>query len=68
MTENRKDLPVFLTPVEVAQMIRMTPRSFEVMRLDGRGPPYMRLGKGGRAKVIYNLNDVLAWIEKHRNG
>lgn len=63
MAGDKAGLPVFLTAIEVAQMLRMSDRTLETMRLDGRGPPYMRRGDGGRAKVIYNLQDVLAWLE-----
>jgi hypothetical protein len=58
-------LPVFLTSVEVAEMLRLSPRSLEKMRLEKRGPPYIRLGMSGRSKVIYRLADVEAWIRLH---
>lgn len=63
MSEEKPPLPTFLTAIEVANMIRMSERTLENMRLDGRGPPYMRLGQGGRAKVIYELSDVMAWLK-----
>jgi predicted DNA-binding transcriptional regulator AlpA len=65
--EQRSNLPVFLTSVEVAQLLRMSPRSLEKMRLEQRGPPYIRLGHSFRSKVIYRLADVEAWINLHTN-
>lgn len=66
MSDEERPLPVFLTSVEVANMLRLSPRSLEKMRLENRGPRYIRLGTGGRAKVIYNLLDVVAWVERHK--
>ena len=66
MTDKDRPLPRFLTAVEVADMLRMSERTLEGMRLAGRGPAYIRLGQGGRAKVIYNLRDVEVWLEKYR--
>lgn len=57
--------PVFLTSVEVADMLRVSPRTLEKMRLEKRGPLYIRLGKNGKSKVIYRLEDVLAWADSH---
>lgn len=58
-------LPVFLTTVDLAKMLRMSPRSIEKMRLENRGPRYHRLGESGKAKVIYRLSDVEEWLERH---
>jgi predicted DNA-binding transcriptional regulator AlpA len=59
--------PVFLTCVEVTQMLRLSPKTVEKMRLEKRGPRYLRLGEGGRSKVIYKLDDVEEWLAKfHR--
>ena len=56
--------PVLLTPVEVADMLRTTPRTLENMRLTNRGPRYIRLGAEGVAKVVYDLRDVEAWLSR----
>lgn len=55
-----------MTTVEVAKMLKLSPRSLEKMRLDNRGPRYLRLGDSGKAKVIYKLTDVLEWLEQFR--
>lgn len=67
MADDERPLPRFLTAVEVADMLRLSPRTLENLRLAGKGPEYIRLGSGGRAKVLYNLRDVEAWIEKHKH-
>lgn len=66
MAEGDKPLPVFLTAVEVANMLRMSPRTLEGLRLAGKGPPFIRIGKTGRSKLLYKLQDVEAWVESHR--
>ena len=63
-----KKVPVFMTSLEVAEMLKMSPRSIEKMRLDGRGPRYLRLGVNGKAKVIYELDEVLRWLDRFRRG
>lgn len=66
MADEERPLPRFLTAVEVADMLRMSERTLENLRLANKGPAYFRLGQGGRAKVIYNLSEVEKWLEKHR--
>jgi predicted DNA-binding transcriptional regulator AlpA len=56
-------LPRLLTAAEVATLLRMSYKTLEKMRADGNGPPYFRLGGGPKSKVVYNLNEVLAWLE-----
>ncbi len=59
--------PLFLTSMEVAGMLRLSPKTLEKMRLEERGPRYFRLGGAGRAKVIYRLDEVEEWLAKfHR--
>jgi len=67
MDGGRRRLLVLLEPVEVAKMLRISDRALETSRNEGRGPPYIRLGKGGRAKDLYNLDPVLKWIEEDCN-
>ena len=47
-------------------MLCMSDRTLEGMRLGRRGPPYIRLGRKGRAKVLYKLSDVETWLEERR--
>lgn len=54
--------PTWLTTAEVAELLRVTPRTIENMRLEKRGPPYLLLGAEGIGRVVYNLRDVMAWV------
>jgi hypothetical protein len=64
--DDEPKLPVFLTPIEVARMLRYEPRTLEKWRLEGRGPRYFRIGDSGKAKVVYRLTDIEEWLELHR--
>jgi hypothetical protein len=50
-----------LTTEELAERLRYEPRTVEDWRLDGKGPRFMRFGRGGG--VRYRLADVEAWEE-----
>ncbi|WP_414463289.1 helix-turn-helix transcriptional regulator [Hyphomicrobium sp. DY-1] len=65
--ERKRPLPVFLESVEVAEMLRISDRTLENWRMAKRGPNAIRLGKGGRAKVIYSLDEVLRWLKEDGN-
>jgi len=58
MNETQK--PAFLTQQEVATLLRVSPRTTERWRLEGSGPPWIRLG---RKKVVYALVDVMAYVD-----
>lgn len=62
MVERDDSGPTWLTTAEVADLLRVTPRTIENMRLEKRGPPYLLLGGEGIGRVVYNLRDVMAWI------
>lgn len=66
--EEEVGYPVLLTPVEVADLLRTTPRTLENMRLSNRGPRYIRLGAEGVAKVVYDWRDVEAWLARYVGG
>jgi len=51
----------FLTTVECAELLRLSPRTLERMRVQGAGPRYVKAGPGVRAKVLYRLSDIAAW-------
>lgn len=51
----------FLTTVECAELLRLSPRTLERMRVQGDGPRYVKAGPGVRAKVLYRLSDIAAW-------
>lgn len=59
-------LPRLLTAAEVAELLRMSYKTLERMRTEGEGPPYIRLGRSGKSKVVCKLQDVLDWLEARR--
>ncbi len=62
--EEREQWPILLSAVEVAEMLRLSVHNLESMRLSGRGPRYIRLGDPVAARVVYNLRDVLRWLDQ----
>lgn len=59
---------VFLNTVEVAERLRISPRTLERMRVEGTGPRYIKVGPGKRARVLYRENDVIAWVSQFQFG
>lgn len=57
-----------LTTPEAADLLRLSVRTLEDMRVDGKGPRYYKLGHGRRAKVVYKLADLDEWVEKFGRG
>lgn len=57
----------FLTTAELAERWKMSANTLRSWRLRGEGPRYVR-PSGGKGKVLYRLEDVIAWEEKHTIG
>lgn len=55
--------PEYLDTTEAAALLRLSPRTLERMRVEGCGPPYLKAGRGIRAKVLYKPDQVRAWVE-----
>ncbi len=55
---------VLLTTVEAADLLRLSPRTLEDMRVTGSGPRYFKLGPGKRSKVVYRREDLEAWYRQ----
>ncbi|MEL6103431.1 MAG: helix-turn-helix domain-containing protein [Pseudomonadota bacterium] len=53
---------LYTTP-EAAEILRWSPRTAERQRVQGDGPPFVKLGNGSRARVVYRGADLIAWIE-----
>ena len=58
----------FLTTIEVAQMLRISRRTLERMRVDGSGPRYIKVGPGKRSRVLYRQSDVESWLAQFNFG
>ena len=50
-----------LTTPELARKLRLTPRTVAIWRVQGKGPPYFKLGRD----VRYSLADLNAWLESN---
>ena len=59
-------LPIFLTTQEVADILRVSKRTLEWWRLEGTGPSFYRFGKGGKARIVYDAEDVKVWVRHKR--
>ena len=57
-----------LTTNEAAQLLRLSGRTLERMRVDGTGPRFNKLGPGLRSRVVYRKTDLIAWLESFGYG
>lgn len=58
----------FLTTIEVAEMLRISRRTLERMRVEGTGPRYIKVGPGKRSRVLYGQGDVEDWLARFSYG
>lgn len=57
----------FLTTAQLAERWQMDERTLANWRQqEGRGPVYVKLGRGNSAAVRYRLQDVIAYENKQR--
>jgi hypothetical protein len=54
---------LYLNTQEVADMLRISIRTLERMRVEGTGPQYLKAGKGTRSRVLYRPADIEAWLD-----
>ncbi len=59
---------LFLTTIEVAEVLRISRRTLERMRVEGTGPQYLKVGPGKRSRVLYREQDVLDWLNRYQFG
>jgi hypothetical protein len=62
MKRNKEFEFVFLTTKEAAEFLRLSSRTLEAKRRDGKGPPFTRMGPDQNAKVVYRLSDIVQWL------
>lgn len=58
----------FLISTEAAELLRISKRTLERMRVDGTGPRYLKAGPGKRSRVLYRESDIIAWLERRSFG
>jgi len=49
----------YLTNEEAANILQLSPRTLEKMRVIGGGPRYRKLGR----RVVYSMQDLEAWAD-----
>ena len=52
---------VYLTQLEVAALLRLSPRTLERHRVSGTGPAYTKLGR----RVVYRRDEVDDWAARN---
>ena len=55
----------FLTTVEAAEVLRLSPKTLERFRVEGTGPRYHKAGPGKRARVLYKKQDLVDWLSNY---
>ena len=63
--QNQWSLDDLLTGSELAGTLKVSVRTPESWRLNGEGPPFIRVGK---RRVLYRWRDVLEYLEGRRFG
>lgn len=49
-----------------AKLLAVSSRTFEDWAVSGRGPCYRKLGTGRSARVVYQIGDLLDWLNSNR--
>ena len=53
---------IYLDTRQAAELLTLSARTLEKMRLEGRGPDFRKLGR----RVVYHLADLESWAESGR--
>ena len=53
----------YLNSQEAADILRISVRTLERMRVEGTGPKYLKAGAGTRSRVLYRLADLDTWLD-----
>ncbi len=63
MQKSAPVFPAYLNSQEAADILRISIRTLERMRVDGTGPTYLKAGAGTRSRVLYRPADLDAWLQ-----
>ena len=55
----------YLTNNEAAEMLKISPRTLERLRVTGTGPSFLKAGTGKRSRVLYKHSEIVEWLEKN---
>ena len=64
LEQNGQGSEPYITNDEAAAILRLSPRTLENMRIDGRGPRFYKAGRGLRARVLYRRSDIERWLSE----
>lgn len=53
------ETPSFLDQTATAEILGLSPRTLEKMRVEGRGPKFRKFG----SRVLYELSDLIEWAD-----
>jgi hypothetical protein len=56
----------YLTPRQAANMTGFSLRALEALRAKRTGPSYIKVGRAKNGPIRYHIEDVRAWMQKHR--
>lgn len=59
-SDDKLELPAFLTNSEAAEFLRLSPRTLEKQRVTGGGPPFRKFGR----RVLYSRTDLQLWADR----
>ena len=58
---------------DVAELLNLSPRTIQRWRVEGAGPPFLKMGVGpgrpgskGSGSVRYSPSDLESWLERQR--
>ena len=54
----------FVIQTEAAEILRVSPRTLERLRVTGEGPRFVKIGR----RVLYRASDLEAWADTHTFG
>lgn len=54
---------IYLTTEDAAQLLSLSPRTLERMRVSGGGPQFFKAGPGKRSRVLYAKLDLMKWLQ-----
>jgi predicted DNA-binding transcriptional regulator AlpA len=56
--------PFWFTLGVAVEVLRLSRRTLEHMRVDGTGPRYIKVGVGKRSRVLFREPEIEAWLSQ----
>ena len=55
----------YLTNNEAAELLKISPRTLERLRVTGTGPSFLKAGTGKHSRVLYKHSEIVPWQENN---